>query len=62
MSLEEIAVRACRKVLMQVDNISLIVSRLQRILDQQLRPHQIHLLNTINYIKLNSEDFLIWRH
>ncbi len=59
MSLEEIAVRACRKVLMQVDNISLIVGHPQRILDQQLRLHQIHLPNTINYIKLNSEDFLI---
>jgi hypothetical protein len=66
MSSEEVAVRACHKVLMQVDNISLIVGCLQRILDQQLRPRPIHLLNTIiiilvNYIKLNTEDFLIGR-
>jgi len=46
MSLEEVTVRAGRKVLQEVDdNILLIVDNPQVILDQQLRPHPICLLN-----------------
>jgi hypothetical protein len=56
--LEEVAVRVGRKVLMEVDdNILLIVSDPQGILDQQLRPHPSHLLkitiNILNYLSLN---------
>jgi hypothetical protein len=49
--LKEVAARAGRKVLMEVvDNVSLIVDNLQGILDEQLRPSQIHLLYVINTI------------
>jgi hypothetical protein len=53
--LEEVIVRAGHKVLMEVDDsILLIVGDPQGIFDQQLRPHQIHLINItfliINYI------------
>jgi hypothetical protein len=42
--LEEVAVRASDKVLMEVDdNILLIVSDLLGILDQHLKPHSIPL-------------------
>ncbi len=45
MSLEEVTVRAGNKVLVKVDNNSvLIVGDPQGILSQQLRPHAIHLL------------------
>jgi hypothetical protein len=46
--LEEVAVRADRKVLMEVDySSSLIFGNPQGILSQQLRPRPIHLLNII---------------
>ncbi len=56
--LEEVAVWAGRKVLMEVDNsIPLIVGDSQGILDQLLRPHPLHFLNIItaliNHIILN---------
>ncbi len=51
--LEDVTVRAGRKVLMEVDDKSaLIVGNLQGILGQQLRPHPVHLLNII-YLLLN---------
>jgi hypothetical protein len=50
--LEEVAVRTGHKVLMKVGNNSLlIVGDPKGILDQQLMPHPIHLLN-IPTIKL----------
>jgi hypothetical protein len=46
LSKEEVAVHAGQKVLMDIDDsISLIVSDPNRILDWQLRPRQIKLLN-----------------
>jgi hypothetical protein len=46
--LEEVAVQAGRKVLIEVDdNISLIVVDPQEILDQQLNPRPTYLLNII---------------
>jgi hypothetical protein len=43
-----VAICADHKVLMKIDdNISLTVCDAQGILDQQLRPHPIHLLNII---------------
>jgi hypothetical protein len=46
--LEEVIVRAGHKVLMEVDNnISQIVGNRQEILDQQLSPQPIGLLNII---------------
>jgi hypothetical protein len=43
--LEDVHGRAGRKVLMEVDdNIWMIIGDLQGILDQQLRPRQIHFL------------------
>ncbi len=46
MSLEQVTMRAGRKVLMYVDNnILLIVGDPQGILNQKLRPRPIHLLN-----------------
>ncbi len=58
LSLEEVTVHAGHKVLMEVDdNTLLIIGNPRGILDQQLRPHGINLLNIIitliNYIKLN---------
>jgi hypothetical protein len=59
--LEEVAMRAGHEVLKEFDdNILLIVGDPQEILELQLRPHPIHLLNIttnviiilINYIKL----------
>ncbi len=48
LSLEEVSVRAIQKVLMIIDDIILpIVGDPYRILDEQLRPHPIHLLNVI---------------
>jgi hypothetical protein len=58
LSLEDVAMRASHKVLMEVDeNILPTVVNIKWILYQQLRPHQVHLLNIIiiiliNYIKL----------
>ncbi len=56
-SLEQVAVRAGRKVLVEFDdNFLLIVGALQGMLDEHLRPHMIHVLNIIiillNYISL----------
>jgi hypothetical protein len=45
--MEEVAVRAGHKVLLFDDNIFLIVGDPQGLLDQQLSPHPIHLLNII---------------
>ncbi len=46
--LEDVAVHAGRKVLMEVDKNSVrIVGNPQGILGQQLRPHPVHLLNII---------------
>jgi hypothetical protein len=54
MSLQEINVHAGHKILMEFDCYNaLIVGNLHGILGQQLRPHPIHLLNTIliiNYL------------
>jgi hypothetical protein len=48
LSLEEVAVCAGHELLVKVgDHISLIVGNRQGILDQQLRPRPIQLLNTI---------------
>ncbi len=48
LSLEEVAMSADYKVLMEVDdNILLIVGNPQGILGQQVRPYPIHLLNDI---------------
>ncbi len=45
-SLKEVARHAGNKVLMEVDDNSLvIISNLQRILDEQLMPHPVHVLN-----------------
>jgi hypothetical protein len=50
--LEEVAVYASHKVLVEVeDNMSLIVADPRRILDQQLRPHQSHKINIIITLK-----------
>jgi hypothetical protein len=47
--MEEVAVHACRKVLMAVDdNIIQMVGNPQGILDKMLRPRPIHLFNIIN--------------
>jgi hypothetical protein len=44
--LEEVAVHACRKVLMEVaDNVLLITGDSQEILGSWLKPHPIHLYN-----------------
>jgi len=52
--LPTVAICADHKVLMEVDdNISLTVCDAQGILDQQLRPHPIHLLNIIISILIN---------
>jgi hypothetical protein len=52
--LEEVAVFAGHKVLMEVDDIiSLIVGNPRVILDQQHRPSPIHLLNNMIIIKIN---------
>jgi hypothetical protein len=49
--LEEVAVRTGRKVLAEVDNNILLIVRNQKgILDQQLSPRRIHLLNYIHVI------------
>jgi hypothetical protein len=58
LSLEQVAVQASRKVLVEFDdNILLIVGDPQWILDEHLRPHMIHVLNIIiillNYIRLD---------
>jgi hypothetical protein len=46
--LEEVIVRASHEVLMEVDdNCALIVGNPQGILDLQLRPRPMHLLNII---------------
>jgi len=46
--MEEVAVHGGRKVLMEVDdNILMIVGDPRGILDEQLRPRLIHLLNNI---------------
>ena len=51
--LPTVAICADHKVLMKIDdNISLTVCNAQGILDQQLRPHPIHLLN-ITVILMN---------
>jgi hypothetical protein len=51
LSLEEVTVYAGHEVLMEVDdNISLSVVNPKGILDQQLRPHSIHSLNSIGII------------
>jgi hypothetical protein len=48
LSLEEVTVHAGHNVLMEVDNkISLIIGDPRGIIDQQVRPHAIHLLNII---------------
>ena len=48
LSLEEVAVRASHKVLMEVgDNILPIVCDPPGIMDQQLKPYSIHLLKVI---------------
>jgi hypothetical protein len=56
LSLEEVALPGGHKVLMEVgNNVSLIVGNLRGLLDEQLRPHLINLLNTINIlITLNA--------
>ncbi len=48
--MEEVAVHAGHKVLTEVDLFSLIVSDTRGILDQQLRPHPIHIPNLLNII------------
>jgi len=54
LSSEEVTVHVCRKVLMEVDIYFAKVVDPQGILDQQLSPHRIHLLNVtvtiMNYI------------
>jgi hypothetical protein len=45
--LEDAAVHACNKVLMEVDNAAMIIGNPQGILGKQLRPHPIHFLNII---------------
>jgi len=53
LSLEEVAVHAGHKVLMDVDDIILLIVGIpQGILDQQLRPRPIHFSN-IMFITLN---------
>jgi hypothetical protein len=55
--LEEVTVSAGHKVLMGIDyNISLIVGDPQEILEEQLRPHPIPLLN-ISFILI---DYIIY--
>ncbi len=59
----EVVVHSGHEVLIEIDNyISLIVGDPLGILDQQLRPHPIHLLNIIiifiNYFKLDIIKFL----
>jgi hypothetical protein len=59
LSLKEVAVQAGLELLMVVDDkIAPIVSASQGILDQQLRPRPIHLLNIIFNLKyLYNIDF-----
>jgi hypothetical protein len=59
LSLEEVALYGGNKVLMGVvDNVLPIIGNSQGIIKQRLRPHPIHLFNSINiviiinYIKL----------
>jgi hypothetical protein len=52
--LEEVAVYAGHKVLMEADLFSLTVSDTQGILDQQLRPHPIHIPNLLNIILISN--------
>jgi hypothetical protein len=47
----EVAMHAGAEVLMEVDYTSLIVVDTQGILDEQLWPQTIHLLNIINVLK-----------
>jgi hypothetical protein len=60
--LEDVAVRASHKVLVEVDdNILPTVGNIKWILYQQLRPHPVQLLNIIimiliNYIKLYKNE------
>jgi hypothetical protein len=49
--LKEVIVSVYRKVLMEVDNNSFIVGNPQGILEKQVRPRPIHLLNNM---KLNN--------
>jgi len=52
--MEDVVERADHKVLTEVDdNILQIVGNQQWILDQQLRPHSIHLLNIMIIILVN---------
>jgi len=62
--LEEVAVSAGHKVLLEVyNNNVLIVGNAKFILDQQLMPHPIHLFSIIiilvNYTKMNIIQILI---
>ncbi len=53
---------AGHEVLMEVDdNIVLIVGDQQGILDQQLRPHIIHLLNII-ITQLTVLNYIVFNH
>ncbi len=61
--LEKVAVRAGHKVLMGVDDmISLTVGDPKGVLDEQLSPHSIYIVNiviiSINYIILNIINLL----
>ncbi len=51
--MEEVTVQAGHKVLMEADLFSLIVSDTRGILDQQLRPHPIHIPNLLNIILIS---------
>jgi hypothetical protein len=60
--LEGVIVHAGHEVLMEVDdNIVLIVGDQQGILDQQLRPHIIHLLNII-ITQLTVLNYIVFNH
>jgi hypothetical protein len=51
--LEEVTVRAGHKVLMEAtNNISLVVGDPKGILDQQLKPHPMYLLDIITVVIL----------
>jgi hypothetical protein len=53
--LEEVAERVCHKVFVEFDDrTSLIVADSHGILDQQLRPHPISLLNIVIIILINQ--------
>jgi hypothetical protein len=59
--LEEVIVRAARKVLMEVDDNTLLIGGYPHgILDQQFMPHNLRSLNINNIIIINYIIFMLF--